>query len=170
MGQRTSLRGFVRANDKLLEAFGVFAGLSAVLAHFGDQTLGQLVSVTSFALALLLLWETLDYPPKNEREHVSPSCSLFKIGLVVMVIELGGYLARTSLLLALAHLKFLAIALVFVPLFVAANLVSELTGLSKRITARPKSRVYKALLFFCLGVFLMFLIALSEYVASLLRV
>ncbi len=170
MGQRTNLRDFVAANDKLLEAFGVFGGLSAVLAHFGDQMLGQLVSVTSFALALLLLWETLDYPPKNERGNVSASCWLFKIGLVVMAIGLGGYLARTSLILALANLKFLSIAFVFVPLFVAANLVSEVTGLSKRITAKSRSRVYRALLIFCLGVFLMFLIALSEYVASLLQV
>jgi hypothetical protein len=95
---------FVEANEKLLEAFGVFGGLSAVLIKFVGQILGQLLSITSFALALLLS-EILDYPPKNERHKFSSSCWLFKVGLVCMMTGLGGYLVKTSLPLALSHLK-----------------------------------------------------------------
>lgn len=170
MGQRKSLRDFVEANDKLLEAFGVFGGLSAVIAHFANQILGQMVSVTSFALAFLLLWETLDYPPKDERGNVSSSCWIFRVGLFVMTIELGGYVVTTFLTIAFAHLKAALLFLIFPPLYLVAYLVSDVTGLSKRLKAQSQSRIYQALLKFLLGVVLVFLLAIAQYVVSLLRV
>jgi hypothetical protein len=167
--QRKSLRDFVEANDKLLEAFGVFGGISAVLAHFGNQIIVQLVSITSFALAVLLLWETLDYPPKGERGNVSSSCWIFRAGLFLMTIELGGYVVTIFLTVALAHLKAASLFLIFPPLYLLAYLVADVTGLPKKLKAQSQSRIYQALLTFLLGVVLVFLFAVAQYLASLLR-
>jgi hypothetical protein len=86
-----------------------------------------------------------------------------------MTIELGGYVVTIFLTVALAHLKAASLFLIFPPLYLLAYLVADVTGLPKKLKAQSQSRIYQALLTFLLGVVLVFLFAVAQYLASLLR-
>jgi hypothetical protein len=165
-----TLRDFVAANEALLAAFGVFAGLSVVFFQSHDE----FVAVVSFLLAIVLLWEILEYPLANQRRKLSRSCGIFKLGVLVIMIVLAGHLAETSLVLARANLRILSIALIFVPLYVAGrtliDIVREISGLSRKSSPRTKSRLYQIGVGFLLGIFLMILYYFSQYLVGLLGV
>lgn len=163
---RTSLRDFVKANDSLLAAFGVFAGLSAALVELHDTV----IAYVSFALASLLLWEVLNYAPEEERRPSSLSCYGFKVGIILLMIGLSGYVAEGSLTFALSHLQLVSTGVVFVPLYVLArfmlDIVDTKTGLLKKISSNRASRIAVT---FLVGFFLIIVYYLSEYIVSLFR-
>ena len=172
MEQPLSLREFVEINEKIIAAFGVFVGLSAALDGLVEKPQGQLLSAGCFAISILLLWEMLNYPPKNSNRTVSATCWVFRFVLVVISFVMGAYLVKSVLTLASANLRTVSIGLVFLPLYVGGraviDVVIDLSGLSKKTIGWSRSRMYRPIVNFLLGAFILVLLTISELIVGLI--
>jgi hypothetical protein len=128
----TTLRDFVRDNDKLLTMFGVFSGLSAVLFQVHHPYL----ALASTAMALLLLFETLSYAPLGKK-RLSLSYQLFIFGLMAIGLGLAAHLALESFKATLANIVTLSVVGVFVVIYVGGRILTDRFTKARPVKSGP---------------------------------
>jgi hypothetical protein len=165
--KRERLRDFIVENYPLLTAFGVFAGLTALLVQLSDPYLTPL----SYALALLLV-EIISVCPK--RAERSNSLDLFQFLIMILTIALGYRFLESAVKAALSAGSTFVSGLIFIVTYVVVSTVGvvfyEKAGLSKWFDSQKK---YKRLIAFgkivFVGFVLMLLILLAQYVVTLVK-